>query len=127
MSVKSRTTSESGLKPLRLGVSARLLGARVRFDGGHKRNRFVLEELGKHFEFAPFCPEVAIGMGKPRPPIRLVGDLRAPHAVGSRDHNLDVTDALREYSTITSARIGSITQHNENPPGSRPSRRHTCP
>jgi uncharacterized protein YbgA (DUF1722 family)/uncharacterized protein YbbK (DUF523 family) len=105
MSVKSQTTFESGLKPLRLGVSACLLGAKVRFDGGHKRNRFVLEELGKYFEFMPFCPEVAIGMGTPRPPIRLVGDPQAPRAVGSRDDSLDVTDALREYSAITAGRL----------------------
>jgi uncharacterized protein YbbK (DUF523 family) len=108
MSIKSQTTFTSGLKPLRLGVSACLLGAKVRFDGGHKRNRFLLEELGKHFEFVPFCPEVAIGMGTPRPPIRLVGDLQAPRAVGSKDHSLDVTDALREYSAITAGRLDGL-------------------
>jgi uncharacterized protein YbgA (DUF1722 family)/uncharacterized protein YbbK (DUF523 family) len=108
MSVKSQSTIESALNPLRLGVSACLLGAKVRFDGGHKRNRFVLEELGKHFECVPFCPEVAIGMGTPRPPIRLVGEVQAPRAVGSRDDSLDVTDALREYSAITAARLGGL-------------------
>ena len=108
MSFKSQATFEYGLEPLRLGVSACLLGAKVRFDGGHKRNRFIIEELGAHFEFVPFCPEVAIGMGTPRPPIRLVGELRAPRAVGSRDDSLDVTDALREYSAITAARLGGL-------------------
>jgi uncharacterized protein YbgA (DUF1722 family)/uncharacterized protein YbbK (DUF523 family) len=108
MSVNSQTTIEPALNPLRLGVSACLLGARVRFDGGHKRNRFLLEELGEHFEFVPFCPEVAIGMGTPRPPIRLVGDVQAPRAVGSKDGSLDVTDALREYSSITSERLDGL-------------------
>jgi uncharacterized protein YbgA (DUF1722 family)/uncharacterized protein YbbK (DUF523 family) len=108
MSVKSQTTIESTLNPLRLGVSACLLGAKVRFDGGHKRNRFIIEELGAHFEFVPFCPEVAIGMGAPRPPIRLVGEVQAPRAVGSRDDSLDVTDALREYSATTAARLGGV-------------------
>jgi uncharacterized protein YbgA (DUF1722 family)/uncharacterized protein YbbK (DUF523 family) len=108
MSVESQTTFESGLKPLRLGVSACLLGTKVRFDGGHKRNRFILEELGKHFEFVPFCPEVAIGMGTPRPPIRLVGDAQAPRAVGSKDDTLDVTDALREYSAVTAGRLDGL-------------------
>jgi len=108
MSIKSQDTHEYGLKPLRLGVSACLLGARVRFDGGHKRNRFIIEELGRHFEFVTFCPEVAIGMSTPRPPIRLVGDVQAPRAIGSRDDSLDVTDALREYSAITAGRLDGL-------------------
>jgi uncharacterized protein YbgA (DUF1722 family)/uncharacterized protein YbbK (DUF523 family) len=108
MSVKSQSTIESALNPLRLGVSVCLLGAKVRFDGGHKRNRFIIEELGAHFEFVPFCPEVAIGMGAPRPPIRLVGEVQAPRAVGSRDDSLDVTDALRQYSAITAARLDGL-------------------
>lgn len=99
---------ESGLGPVRLGVSACLLGAKVRFDGGHKRNRFVLEELGAHFEFVPFCPEMAIGMGIPRPTIRLVGDVQAPRAVGSKDASLDVTDALREYSESAARRLDGL-------------------
>jgi uncharacterized protein YbbK (DUF523 family) len=108
MSIKTQTTHEYGSKPLRLGVSACLLGAKVRFDGGHKRNRFIIEELGAHFEFVPFCPEVAIGMGTPRPPIRLVGDPQAPRAVASRNDGLDVTDALREYSAITAGRLDGL-------------------
>jgi uncharacterized protein YbgA (DUF1722 family)/uncharacterized protein YbbK (DUF523 family) len=108
MSIKVQTTHESGLKPLRLGVSACLLGARVRFDGGHKRNRFIIEELGAHFEFVPFCPEVAIGMGTPRPSIRLVGEVPAPRAIGSRNDSIDVTDVLREYSTGTARRLDGL-------------------
>jgi uncharacterized protein YbgA (DUF1722 family)/uncharacterized protein YbbK (DUF523 family) len=108
MSIKTQTTHEYGSKPLRLGVSACLLGARVRFDGGHKRNRFIIEELGAHFEFVPFCPEVAIGMGTPRPSIRLIGEVQAPRAIGSMDGSLDVTDALREYSTGTARRLDGL-------------------
>ncbi|KAA3605529.1 MAG: DUF1722 domain-containing protein [Planctomycetota bacterium] len=58
--------------PLRLGVSACLLGEKVRFDTGHARDRFVTDTLGQWFEFVPVCPEVEIGMGIPRPTIRLV-------------------------------------------------------
>ncbi|MGD8619857.1 MAG: DUF523 domain-containing protein [Gammaproteobacteria bacterium] len=65
----SKNTFESGLGQVRLGVSACLLGAKVRFDGDHKRNCFLIDELGRYFEFVPFCPEVAIGMGTPRPSI----------------------------------------------------------
>ena len=68
---------------INIGVSACLLGRKVRFDGGHKCSRFVTEALAGHFEFVAFCPEVAIGMGTPRQPIRLVGDASDPQAVGS--------------------------------------------
>lgn len=99
---------ESGPGPIRLGVSACLLGAKVRFDGGHKRNRFLIEELGTHFEFVSFCPEVAIGLGTPRPSIRLVGDVQAPRAVSSKGDGLDVTEALRVYSARTAQRLDGL-------------------
>ena len=100
---------ETSLGQVRLGVSACLLGAKVRFDGGHKRNRFLIEGLGSHFEFVPFCPEVAIGMGTPRPSIRLVGDVEAPRALGSRDDGLDVTDALQAYSANRARRLEGLS------------------
>ena len=100
---------EPGLGQLRLGVSACLLGARVRFDGGHKRNRYLIDELGAYFEFVPFCPEVAIGLGTPRPTIRLVGDPDSPRALGSRDDGLDVTDALQQYSDARAQRLDGLS------------------
>lgn len=60
---------------IRVGVSACLLGEKVRFDSGHKHDRFVTDVLGEHFEFVPVCPEVEAGMGIPRESVRLV---RAP-------------------------------------------------
>jgi len=108
MSDQAQNTLEFGAGRVRLGVSACLLGARVRFDGGHKRNRFIIEELGAHFEFVPFCPEVAIGMGTPRSSIRLVGEVQAPRAIASRNDGLDVTEALREYSTATARRLDGL-------------------
>ena len=99
---------EQGVGPIRLGVSACLLGAPVRYDGGHKQNRFITELLAEHFELKAFCPEVAIGMGTPRPTIRLVGDAEHPRAVGSKDADLDVTDELRAYSTKTAQRLDDL-------------------
>ena len=58
--------------PIRVGVSACLLGAAVRYDGGHKRDRYLTDVLGRYFEWVPVCPEVEVGMGTPRPAIRLV-------------------------------------------------------
>ena len=52
--------------PIRVGISSCLLGQEVRFDGGHKRDRFLTDELAPFFEWIPVCPEVEIGMGTPR-------------------------------------------------------------
>ncbi len=85
------------LDTIPVGVSACLLGAKVRFDGGHKRDAFIDDVLGGYFQLVPFCPEVAVGMGTPRPPIRLVGTAEAPRALGTRDPNLDYSLPLRAY------------------------------
>lgn len=81
-----------------VGISACLLGEEVRYNGGHKRDRYVRETLGRYFDYIPLCPEVAIGLGVPRPPIRLVnaGD-NAPRAVHVDDPENDVTDRLADY------------------------------
>lgn len=86
----------SGQKP-RVGISACLLGSEVRFNGGHKESHLCSQVLAEHFEFVPLCPEVAIGLGVPRQPIRLVGDPHAPRAVGSLRAELDVSEALSDY------------------------------
>jgi uncharacterized protein YbgA (DUF1722 family)/uncharacterized protein YbbK (DUF523 family) len=62
----------SGSQPVRVGISACLLGKRVRFDGGHKRDAFLVETFGRWVEWVPLCPEVEVGMGVPRPAVRLV-------------------------------------------------------
>jgi len=56
---------------LRLGISTCLLGENVRYDGGHKRNVFLIGTLGEYVDWVSVCPEVEIGMSTPRPPIRL--------------------------------------------------------
>jgi uncharacterized protein YbgA (DUF1722 family)/uncharacterized protein YbbK (DUF523 family) len=62
----------SSIEPPRIGVSTCLLGENVRYDGGHARDRFVSEELARWCELVPTCPEMAIGMGSPRPAVRLI-------------------------------------------------------
>lgn len=84
-----------GEQKIRIGISSCLLGQKVRYDGGHKLNDYIVGTLGGHFEFVPFCPEVHIGMGVPRPPIRLVATDSGPRAMGVRDVKLDVTEQLR--------------------------------
>ena len=94
---------------LRLGISSCLLGQRVRYDGNHKRDSYINETLGRYFEFVPVCPEVAIGLGVPRPPIRLVGPAAAPRAVGVDDVALDVTDSLAAYGRRQGRALNDIS------------------
>jgi uncharacterized protein YbgA (DUF1722 family)/uncharacterized protein YbbK (DUF523 family) len=84
-------------RPIRLGVSSCLLGNEVRFDGGHKRDRFVTDLLGRFVEWVPVCPEIEVGMDTPRPALRLVGDgaeVRLVEIKSGRDH----TKAMKRYS-----------------------------
>lgn len=87
----------STLPRIQIGISACLLGQEVRYNGGHKASRLCIEQLSRHFSFVPLCPEVAIGLGIPRAPIRLVGDPAAPRARGVTDPTLDVSAPLAEY------------------------------
>jgi uncharacterized protein YbgA (DUF1722 family)/uncharacterized protein YbbK (DUF523 family) len=84
-------------RPIRLGVSSCLLGNEVRFDGGHKRDRFVTDLLGRFVEWVPVCPEVEVGMDTPRPALRLVGDEDSVRMVEIKS-GLDHTKAMKRYS-----------------------------
>lgn len=66
-----------------VGVSACLLGEKVRWDGRHKHDRFLTDILSRHCELVPVCPEIEVGMGVPREPIHLQGDPAAPHLIGN--------------------------------------------
>ena len=57
--------------PVRLGISACLLGQKVRYDGGHKRDAFLVEVFGRYVEWVPVCPEVEMGLGVPRDTLRV--------------------------------------------------------
>ncbi|PZW41971.1 DUF523 and DUF1722 domain-containing protein [Pseudomonas sp. URMO17WK12:I2] len=92
-----------------LGVSACLLGSEVRYNGGHKASRLCLDQLSEYFDFVPYCPEVAIGLGTPREPIRLVGDPGAPRAVGTVHPDQDHTDALAAYGEQVAAELPAIS------------------
>lgn len=94
---------------IRLGISACLLGAPVRFNAGHKQSTLCSEILARHFDFIPVCPEVAIGLGTPREAIRLVGDPQQPRAVGSVHSERDVTEALDAYGRQMAAEMTDIS------------------
>jgi uncharacterized protein YbgA (DUF1722 family)/uncharacterized protein YbbK (DUF523 family) len=94
-------------RPLRLGVSSCLLGEKVRFDAGHKRDRFVTDLLGNFVEWVPVCPELESGMGVPRPAMRLVrqGDaLQLLEIASGRDH----TARMRDYAEKRVRALGAL-------------------
>jgi uncharacterized protein YbgA (DUF1722 family)/uncharacterized protein YbbK (DUF523 family) len=82
---------------IRVGISTCLLGQKVRFDGGHKRDRLITDILGPYFQFVPVCPELEVGMGVPREAVRLEGSPDAPTMVGNRTGE-DWTDRMNRYS-----------------------------
>jgi uncharacterized protein YbgA (DUF1722 family)/uncharacterized protein YbbK (DUF523 family) len=82
---------------LRLGISQCLLGDEVRFDGGHKRDHFLTDVLGRYVEWVPVCPEVEAGLGTPREAMRLVGDARRPRLITIRSGR-DQTEALESMA-----------------------------
>ncbi len=104
----TKPASTHGSK-IRLGVSGCLLGQKVRFDGNHKLDSFLSGTLGQYFEWVPVCPEVAIGMGVPRPPIRLVGSMTTPRAVGVKDDSLDVTEKLAAYGKQQARKLDDLS------------------
>jgi len=82
---------------IRIGVSSCLIGEKVRYNGDHKRDRYLTDVLSQYFEYVPFCPEMAIGLGTPRPTIRLEGQADRPRAVVQNDDRRDVTEDLAAY------------------------------
>jgi len=84
-------------EPIRIGTSACLLGRNVRFDGGHKHDRYLTDTLGLYFDWVPVCPEVEVGLPIPRPTLRLElhdGDVRMVVTKEGRD----LTQAMRSYA-----------------------------
>ena len=82
---------------IRLGVSSCLLGERVRFDGGHKHDRFLTQTLGRYVEYVPVCPEVELGLPTPRETLRLVGEPDAQRLVFSKSGE-DITERMQNWA-----------------------------
>ncbi|MGZ8225760.1 MAG: YbgA family protein [Methylococcaceae bacterium] len=86
------------MKKIPIGISSCLIGEHVRFDGGHKRDSYIMGTLSEYFDFYAFCPEVAIGLGIPRPTIHLVKKDNDVRCVGIKNPELDVTERLQDYA-----------------------------
>ena len=94
--------------PVPVAISACLTGEAVRYDGSDATDALPQRELAEVFEYQPVCPEVGIGMGVPRPPIRLVGGVGGLRAVGVDEPGLDVTDALRAFGRRQAAQLRDV-------------------
>jgi uncharacterized protein YbgA (DUF1722 family)/uncharacterized protein YbbK (DUF523 family) len=92
---------------IRLGISACLLGEEVRYNGGHKRDSFLTDTFGQFVEWVPVCPEVELGMGTPRPPIRLEKAAGGPLRLVMPSTGEDYTAAMRGYSERRTADLGA--------------------
>jgi uncharacterized protein YbgA (DUF1722 family)/uncharacterized protein YbbK (DUF523 family) len=97
-----------GATPIRVGISACLLGQEVRFDGGHKRDRYITDTLGQFFEWVPVCPEVELGLGTPRETLRLVGEPEDPRLVFFKTGG-DITDGMQAWA---GSRLESLARAN---------------
>jgi uncharacterized protein YbgA (DUF1722 family)/uncharacterized protein YbbK (DUF523 family) len=102
--IESSPAPENG-EPIRIGISACLLGQEVRFDGGHKRNEFLVDMLGRFVEFVPVCPEVDLGLGVPRETLRLLRDGGETRLVANKS-GVDHTAAMNAYARRRVAGLG---------------------
>lgn len=82
---------------IRVGISACLLGEPVRYDGGHKLDRFLRDTLGRYVDYVPVCPEVECGFGVPRESMRLIAGPDGPRLMTSRS-GVDHTDRMRAWA-----------------------------
>ena len=108
----ARSRARAGAPPvprhpvIRVGISSCLLGEEVRWDGGHKKDPFLTDLLGAHFQWVAVCPELEVGMGVPREPVRLIGSEQAPRMVGLKSAR-DWTDAMLAFSR---SRVGELEE-----------------
>ena len=81
---------------IKLGISSCLLGHPVRYDGGHKLDRYLRDTLGQYVQFVPVCPETECGLGVPREAMHLVGPIDAPRLI-TRKTGIDHTGRMNTW------------------------------
>ena len=95
-------------RPVRIGISACLLGEHVRFDGGHKRDAFLTGTFGRFVEWVPICPEVECGLETPREAMRLVRAEETPRLLTVKTR-IDLTDRMERFSR---SRVSALAAEN---------------
>ena len=94
--------------PIHIGISSCLLGEKVRWDGGHKRDAFLVDTFGKWVEWVPVCPEVELGLGTPRETLRLVREEKEIRLVMKKTGE-DHTDGMAAFSR---RRVAGLASHD---------------
>jgi uncharacterized protein YbgA (DUF1722 family)/uncharacterized protein YbbK (DUF523 family) len=95
---------------IKIGISACVLGEKVRFDGGHKASAFCLQQLASQVDYVPVCPEMAIGMPSPRPAIRLQLDQEQQvHLVQSNDATVNHTRAMLDFTETKLPQLAQLS------------------
>ena len=111
--------SDATSRPIRVGISACLLGSEVRYDGGHKRDDLIIETIGRLVEWVPVCPEVEAGFGTPREAMNLVrteGGVRLLTVDTVRDvtERIDVY-ARRRVSELAAENLSGYVLKKDSP------------
>jgi len=83
---------------LKIGISTCLLGENVRYDGGHKLDRYLRDLLGRYVNYVPVCPETESGMPIPREALRLVGDIDSPRLLTQKSGE-DYTGVMQSWAS----------------------------
>lgn len=81
-----------------MGIGSCLAGHAVRYDGQTKSPNQHIQDLSGAFQLRAFCPEMGIGLGVPRPPIRLVGPEDDVRVMDVATHTHDYTDQIAAYA-----------------------------
>jgi uncharacterized protein YbgA (DUF1722 family)/uncharacterized protein YbbK (DUF523 family) len=93
-----------------VGISACLLGEKVRFDGGHKHDPYLTDTLGPYFDYVPVCPEVGCGLAVPRESMRLVGTPDRNRLIGNKT-GTDYTEQMQAYCDRTIEGLRRLNLH----------------
>ncbi|MFT5698277.1 MAG: hypothetical protein ACI8ZB_001131 [Desulforhopalus sp.] len=93
---------------IKIGISSCLLGNKVRFDGGHKHDKYIASTLGAFFDFVPVCPEVECGLSIPRESMRLVGTPESPRLITNKTAT-DLTNTMNHWAA---GRVEQLAEEN---------------
>ncbi|MBW2366453.1 MAG: DUF523 domain-containing protein [Deltaproteobacteria bacterium] len=93
---------------IKIGVSACLLGNNVRYNGGHARDHFLTDTLGRYVTFVPVCPESECGLGIPRETMHLAGDPDNPRLVTTKTR-IDYTEKMKTWAH---KRLAALAREN---------------
>ena len=85
------------MEKIKIGISSYLLGEKVRYDGGHKLDRYITDTLGQFFEWVPVCPEVEYGLSVPREAMHLIGNPGSPRLVTIHT-GIDHTEGMLKWA-----------------------------